>query len=163
MYVRSGTGVIYNNTFDKSSGGGYGVAEIQLHEARVAEGTGTQSCTTTCDSTSGITTACSTQEGWPCCDQIGRGMNQASEPVYVWGNVDHNEDPILPVVPTGGIVDDYIQNQDDYTTGHGTVPDYYDDGTEPDGYTAYTYPHPLTVKGIAINMSGGQMSGGQTK
>lgn len=151
LFLRAGTGVIYNNVFDESGGIYYWKqpSAITFYEYRATPGgTGFASCSSEC-STSALCATANGGEGWPCCDQIGTGKNQANEPVYIWGNVDHlgNAASIYSAVP------DYIQSQDDYLTGHGTSPDYYDDGRTAPGYTAYTYPHPLVSGAPASKMT----------
>lgn len=76
--------------------------------------------------------------GYPCRDQIGRGQDsgvttaQASEPVYVWNN------------DTTGImfqVGLFVSNAGSTFVQENR--DYFIDGSEPAGYTPFTYPHPL--------------------
>lgn len=70
-------------------------------------------------------------EGYPCVDQVGRGRDQSSEPVYVWGNVDKNGNafttPVGTTAKTG-----YITQEVDYYLS-----------VKP-GYSPYACPHPLT-------------------
>ena len=139
MNIRGGTGVIYDNELYDDGGGFF--TEIKLTDYRMTE----SGCIDGC---------CPGGEGYPCYDQIGRGKDQGSEPLYLWNNqIDTNGDDVLDravVVSPGkataeecGSVDiaDYIAN-----TNHGGEdnPDYYDDETEMPAYTPYTYPHPLT-------------------
>lgn len=66
-------------------------------------------------------------EGYPCCDQVGRGQNQTDDPLYVWGNTGNTTTAIH------GGVDAYFTDGVDYFSN-----------TQKPGYTAYQYPHPLT-------------------
>lgn len=69
-------------------------------------------------------------EGYPCCDQIGRGINNSSEPYYLWNNTDQNGAPVNPSI--GGMIDSYIQSERDYVLASKS------------GYTPYSCPHPFT-------------------
>lgn len=75
--------------------------------------------------------------GWPCKDQIGRGPNQSSKPSYEWNNLRNGAAADWAIENLGGCSNpstlDHIQ------LGR----DLFND-TEMPGYTAYTYPHPLT-------------------
>lgn len=84
-------------------------------------------------------------EGYPCVDQVGRGASQASEPVYIWGNTDTNDDAISSVV--NGFSEGYLTLNTDYYLSE-----------KPD-YTPYDYPHPL--RGVSSpSLSGASCSGG---
>lgn len=133
MFIRGGTGVIFDNRVrgDKFYG------DIELTEYRV---------TTDCPNN-----GCGT-EGYPLYDQIGRGKDQTSEPLYMWGNVaDEDGDGVFERAAFVTVVDartpvcnlgptaDYIQ-----PVAHGgeANPDYVV-GTALPGYAPFTYPHPL--------------------
>ena len=224
LYLRAGTGVVYNNTFDTSAQA-YIVGEINLTEERCPKvggwsGTGQTACSANCSTTafclpeyytldydgevnnftsavtvegstsgamgqifvvddngvdgtlyfhniigtflddedlevSGVTYAIAngsqsakiTGEGYPCCDQVGRGNAQASEPIYFWGNKDHNSSAVTPVL-SSAVNTDYITDSTDYYSN-----------TQKSGYTAYTYPHPLRA-GESIGMHGCSVTGG---
>jgi Bacterial Ig domain len=101
----------------------------------------------TCIALDGNTDPVATYRGWPCRDQIGRGIDsgsaQASEPMYSWNNL------------VGGVhrAPD-IGGAEGYTASHlVSERDYFDADTyahlsqQPTGYTAYQYPHPLIAGG----------------
>jgi hypothetical protein len=79
---------------------------------------------------------CSTTEGYPCVDQIGRGqsigtspnMTQISDPVYLWGNNLSAAGTAVVGTPSG-----YVNANRDF---------FYNQGAKP-GFAAYPYPHPL--------------------
>ena len=135
VYLRSGTGVIYNNTFDDSG------SNTWSHEIIATNYRDTQPYVPwgQCDGTS----VYDGPGGYPCIDQVGRGQgnllsgnpaspaaspNEAQEPVYQWGNT-HNGGSVT-LSPQGP----HIQANRDY----------FDNISMP-GYTAYPYPHPLTL------------------
>ena len=50
-------------------------------------------------------------EGYPCTDQVGRGHDQASEPVYIWNNTDKDgRDIFVGTTAMSG----YIEENRDY-------------------------------------------------
>ncbi|MFA6306719.1 MAG: hypothetical protein WCV70_04235 [Patescibacteria group bacterium] len=85
----------------------------------------------------GNTFPAGTYHGWPCRDQIGRGPNQTSSPLYQWNNTKDNSIVISPTVRDAGAGTCYtmihIQAERDYFN------------STPSGYTPYAYPHPLTI------------------
>ncbi len=80
-----------------------------------------------------------TGEGLPCCDQVGRGQNQASEPAFFWGNVDQNGNPATVGVTEPGDIPVFIEGRD-YCAHNTSTPC---NGVSV-SYTPYRYPHPLT-------------------
>jgi hypothetical protein len=76
--------------------------------------------------TANVGTACSSQEGFPCAQQIGRGNSNSSDPLYIWSNTGSETVSNNPGAT-------YYQSGRDY---------YLNAGAKP-GYVAYTYPHPL--------------------
>ncbi len=142
MYLRGGTGVVYNNRVTLEGTGFYNAA-IRLTTPRVTENRGNPARP---ELYGGIpASVCASYEGYPSVDQIGRGQSigtspnksQALDPLYLWNNPGN-----VAVVSYGGTSctgnnSDYIQpNRDYYTTG-----------AKP-GYTAFEYPHPLTMAGF---------------
>jgi hypothetical protein len=138
MFIRGGTGVIYNNTVT----GAWTQPEIILDNVRsFSTGYDYGVC-------NGGSPADGNQlsNGWPCRDQIGRGKDsalwttsnpyppQASEPAYFWNNT----------VPGGGAMRVYVHNNCDGWIVSGR--DYFNDKARPD-YTPYPYPHPLVSGG----------------
>jgi len=157
MVIRGGTGVIWGNEFyDQGTDQGWNDC-VKLTEYRVSRDTPNDGC---CPIASG-------GEGYPCYDQIGRGKNQQSSPLYIWGNMlDSDGDGILdsnasvnvrtitPDECNAELCTDYIK-----TVAHNgqILPDYYIDIQKP-GYSPYTYPHPL--RGWFKGFKGMTFSGG---
>jgi len=138
MYIRGGTGVIFNNRLHESGISGGFHAEIALTDYRATANCPNDGCGT---------------EGYPLYDQIGRGKNQESEPLYLWNNrIDENNDGIMNrdaiVMVREAHVNDcdtlpttyYIKNE---SHGGEINPDYYNDGRQMPNYISYPYPHPL--------------------
>lgn len=77
-------------------------------------------------------------EGYPCCDQVGRGQNQASEPAFFWNNIDDKGNPVTVGFNEPGVAAVFVEGRD-YCT--------HDTSTSCNGvsisYTPYKYPHPL--------------------
>jgi len=78
-------------------------------------------------------------EGYPCADQVGRGKNQAKEPIYIWDNVDTGGNPSSSAALN--MVPGYITKGIDYING-----------VKPE-YTPYPYPHPLTYPHLKAPMN----------
>lgn len=68
-----------------------------------------------------------------CCDMIGKGKDQASDPLYIWGNTDKDGNALNDAAPTG-MQSGYITLNTDYVLS-----------TKPE-YTAYQFPHPLDTE-----------------
>lgn len=87
MFIRGGMGVVFNNRMTLTSGSIRAGREVDLAEYRV--GTyGPSSCSGAAES------MCTT---YPCLDQIGRGINQSLDPLYLWNNTIDGEN-IIPTV-----------------------------------------------------------------
>ncbi|MFP4017466.1 MAG: Ser-Thr-rich GPI-anchored membrane family protein [Halanaerobiales bacterium] len=139
VFVRGGTGVIYDNTIENLAGDPYNlfVAVDNLRSfttcaAPLLKADGTNLLDGNEDET-----------GYPALDQIGRSTDngdgdnyhpQAHEPLYVWGNTMDGNSAGAYVHNTsreGSLVAEHIkENRDFYHQQHPT-------------YTAYTYPHPV--------------------
>jgi len=112
MFIRGGTGVFFNNTM---SGADLGLVVASFRSCQPLLGG-------TCDQ----------MEGYPCQDQIGRGVNQTLVPIYQWDNtLDGNS---VTITNNGQCPTEYVHIQANR--------DYYDNTQKP-GYTPYVYPHPL--------------------
>lgn len=136
MYFRGGTGVVFNNQINHTGSGFYG-GKIDVTSYR--------SCKSydhwgTCDGDNeidGNTEPKETYYGWPCQDQIGRTTNQASSPLYEWGNTADGADVDIAV-------SDYCAGSTPNVNTHIQKDrDFFNDTQRP-GYTPYEYPHPLT-------------------
>lgn len=134
--LRGGTGVIYNNTF---TGAYTSMVNVQNFRDTAAYNPWGQ-----CNGSSPYDQNLSGQSGYACLDQIGRSTgnlisgdtptpaawpNQTLEPLYQWGNTKNGA--ANPVISSGAA---------HILAGR----DYYDNQVKP-GYTAYSYPHPLTL------------------
>jgi len=136
--IRSGTGVIYNNTV-------VGTPNFLIDDQRTCSAI----MYPRCDGTYANDGNTAGEMGWPCMDQIGRGAgdgepgtNNISEPLYVWNNgtmVFGLNAGVSCSSPSQG---DHIKTYGDLPTHAGEVVDYVVGYPKP-GYTPYTYPHPL--------------------
>jgi len=84
IFLRSGTGVVYNNAMTNN---GTISRHIDMTEYRLA---GVDSCT-------GAAKTCCTS--YPCLDQIGRGTDQALDPAYFWNNTVNEVAAVVSVNP----------------------------------------------------------------
>ena len=141
-FIRGGVGVVYNNVATLTSGGSVN-SGFDFTDYRV---NGILSC-----SSAGDTTCCTS---YPCKQQLGRGAynvsyaslvdgnstGQVFDPVYIWNNTIDGSPATVQVVnindggACSGTMSTFIQQDRDYYVG-----------TAKPGYTAYAYPHPLTV------------------
>jgi hypothetical protein len=136
IHIRSGTGVIFNNTIRGSFN------TVQVDNQR-SNGQNTSSPFGACNGSSAWDGNVSGQSGWPCLDQIGRSSgsaypNQSSVPLYAWNNGSSLG------CYTGGSCNNSISIVGDGDNHIQSGRDYINNGTSPKpGYTPYTYPHPL--------------------
>jgi hypothetical protein len=132
IYVRGGTGVVFNNTFSGFTSG-FRAANYRTDQSFPPWGR--------CNGTSPYDGNSGSPAGYPCIDQVGRGdgdllsgdppspaasPNQALEPVYVWGNV-----------MNGSVVSSQHAH---VQLGRDVLVD-----TPKPGYQPFTYPHPLVT------------------
>jgi hypothetical protein len=128
VWIRGGTGVIYNNAFADLAGNFWGnKPEIRLN-IRGAEDVRPQG-------------SCG-QVSYPVTRQLGQNYNGSAyftDPMYLWGNTG-----------TVGISADWGWGNPcgfSWSTFFQWGRDGVNNGTAKPGYTAYTYPHPLVSGG----------------
>lgn len=125
IWMRGGTGVIYNNSIADIAGGCWGDKAELKFSIRGAEDVRPQG---SCANVS-----------YPVTRQLGQNYNGTSyftDPIYIWGNTgaqDMNADWGWGN-PCGLTFSDFWQEGRDYVTGSARP-----------SYTAYTYPHPLLL------------------
>jgi hypothetical protein len=125
LHPRGGTGVMYNNSWSGSLTYGYWFEEYRTQPSPPCS-TGV---TYNVPGFGVVTASSSCPEGYPCAQQIGRGQNNSSDPLYIWNNSGSSN--LRNDAPS------YIQSGRDY---------YLNQGAKP-GYTPYPYPHPLAAAG----------------
>lgn len=152
VWVRGGTGVIYNNTLENiaNSYWGYGKTELLLDIRAVQDNTGASYG----HFTDGRAKYSSGQGTYPRQHQIGQNWSLAlsnsvginggvgdyfTDPVYVWGNTGSGANAQGGFLAAGGGSWEGASQASYLVEGR----DYYNDGTQRPDYTAYTYPHPL--------------------
>lgn len=145
-FLRGGTGVVYNNRWleDGASWTGTTILLDNLRSCAVtnpcnAENADGFDVNTNPNPASGV------QDGWPCRDQIGRGKDQASEPVYGWNNFLGATSIDFVVNPTPGetcdaMEDHVVANRDFYNAS--SLSDAKSKGLIAT-YAAYECPHRL--------------------
>ncbi|MBN1887390.1 MAG: hypothetical protein JW850_05350 [Thermoflexales bacterium] len=137
LQSRGGSAIMFNNTIT----GDYGIALGVTNYRSCCYAGASCSDHGQCDGANpidGNTEPQSVYKGWPCKDQIGRGAQQSSQPLYEWNNTYNGSDVDVSVYNNWpGCTDpqpsDHVQENRDY----------YNDAPRPD-YTPYVYPHPLT-------------------
>ncbi|MFX0196082.1 MAG: hypothetical protein ACFFCW_08165 [Candidatus Hodarchaeota archaeon] len=138
--IRGGTGVIFNNDFDTDITFPVIFIDNQRSAIDCMDPPGE------CDGNNPLDGNTPGWYGWPCLDQIGRGANQSSNPMYEWNNEKCANPPCdgggtdvdIHIFELGGGLDvnyHLIENRD-----------FYNDTQKP-GYTPYIYPHPLRTNG----------------
>lgn len=141
--IRGGTGVIFNNDFD--SGFSAGPVFIDNERSCLTDCYGPwRSCV--CNGNCKYDGNTPGYQGWPCIDQIGRGANQASDPMYGWGNEECSNPPCNG---SGTDVDIQVKGLGcgrDVNYHLIENRDFYNDTKKP-GYKPYSYPHPLRTNG----------------
>jgi hypothetical protein len=142
VFIRGGTGVIFNNTIT----GSWGEPFISFDNVRSFENRSEwfpigPAAPGVCNGGS-IWDGNQAANGWPCRDQIGRGGDnvlwtattpypaQSSVPAYIWANTINGSPATVQIRNGAG---PWIQAGRDYIQDAGAKP----------GYTPYAYPHPL--------------------
>ena len=136
MFIRGGTGVIFNNVVT----GTWGNPDIVIDNVRSCE---SRSVSGMCNGSSSWDGNESDQAGYPCRDQIGRSTDQwlwtsskpyppqSLDPAYAWNNKHGNDDVVF-------YHHNCETNKSHIKIGRGIFI-----GIAKPGYTPYTYPHPL--------------------
>lgn len=133
FYFRSGTGVVFNNTFT----GNYTGADLTNYrsdESFAPWGI--------CNGSSQWDENRPGQNGYACLDQIGHvfgptsGGNNALQPLYEWGNTHGGAD-----------MDFVVSNSHANADGHIVQGRDFINDTQRPGYIPFTYPHPLRNAG----------------
>jgi hypothetical protein len=140
--LRGGTGVVYNNSITNNGTKPDSNVGVQIREQQIDQGT---MCA------QGNCPSCN----YPAKHQLGRGRNDALDPLYVWGNtVNGVSQNVVGIWPIDGdtaceascgkqlYVSDFLKLNRDYYIS-----------TRP-GYTPYTYPHPLVTNPFATPPDG---------
>jgi hypothetical protein len=125
IWLKGGTGVIYNNVMDSLNTGWWGNKSEVAFSIEACSGS------------------------YPLPRQLGQNYNtsQFTDPIYMWGNTIQNGDHLFTasgnwLYTCSLTFTNYLQSGRDYVdndTGSGSG----SNAPKP-GYTAYTYPHPLT-------------------
>lgn len=135
MFFRSGSGVVYNNAMTSS---GSLIRHIDMTEYRAG---GSDSCT-------GAARSCCS--AYPCQDQIGRGTNQALDPLYYWNNT-VNGSPA--VISANSVIDEAWATSNSYSQNYFVIPrnynGYYYSSTSA-GTTGRTEPSWPTTVGNSV-------------
>lgn len=133
MFIRGGTGVIYGNSLTLPTSASYNNM-IKLTEYRCNN---PSQCSDSVVQDGAIAGTCCVS--YPCTDQIGRGQNQTSDPLYIWNNSGMSGVAMVNISNEcgGAQVSTFIQVSRDYFIGFTPKP----------GYAPYTYPHPLITGG----------------
>ena len=125
IWIRGGTGVIYNNNVEDINGSEWGNKTELLMSVRSAIAGGREGCCTS----------------WPCKHQVGQnhdGNRQFLDTLTIWGNSGTLATGVHDGWSSnscGQDIGDYLQNGRDFVVTT----------TAKSGYAPYTYPHPLRV------------------
>jgi hypothetical protein len=149
IFLRGGSGVIHNNTFNQYDAG-FTTHMVSLLNYR-SEPSNSGLCSSgapldpTCDGDSSVYDTNLEPNGYICHQQPGTGTNDTSVPMYEWGNVKVGSGP--------GSIDFQIKGTRASTYHIIENRDYYNN-TEKPGYSAHPYPHPLRYPKPPENLRG---------
>lgn len=141
---RGGTAVVFNNTITGTYGYPIAVTNYRscCYAGAICQVGSNGPAFGDCDGDNpldGNEEPVSELKGWPCKDQIGRGVMQTSVPFYEWNNTFDGQNADIYVFSGWSGCDD------PHPTDHVRENrDYYNDTEKPD-YVPYVYPHPFTL------------------
>jgi hypothetical protein len=150
VYIRGGTGLIFNNKVTNATYGRIFLDEYYVRSGKLSSPNWPY-----------YPNACACKPDYPVWFQVGRGLNQASEPLFIWNNTKDGTELPISNNPYGGpsincktycndqtlSVSDFIQFGRDVHLRPPQSGDYLFP------YSPYTCPHPLTGLKGSCNFS----------
>jgi hypothetical protein len=149
IWLRSGTGVIFNNTISNYMSNMIAIDDQRTFESSIYSQGAWYRCDGHVTAPPGVDgdLGSGNQAGWPCLDQIGwygPYANQKNVPLYAWNNGAVTIGLANDQSGNHPWVSDHIKTVNDSNPHPGNVVDYINNGTIPKpGYVPYIYPHPL--------------------